>query len=210
MCEGAERRERVLIIGAEFSILYTSVSASRGRVSVCLVFTPVTFRQIRCKESPRCFAAPHLPGNLGGGKGSGSKRLICRNRAAGRFRAPRGEITLLLPPRHSQTFTRARRHGGTRGIGSECEIHSAREEGHDTDCIKYRRSARMLPLESPARGCSGSKFLCAPGPAVQGRSSRAPSPARPSLDLDHARCFTRDVLTRFPSLPWGREAGQNA
>ena len=38
MCEGAERRERVLFIGAEFSILYTSVSASRGRVSVCLVF----------------------------------------------------------------------------------------------------------------------------------------------------------------------------
>ena len=41
-------------------------------------------------------------------------------------------------------------------------------------------------LESLARGCSGSKFFCAPGPAVQGRSSRASSPARPSLDLDHA------------------------
>ena len=59
--------------------------------------------------------------------------------------------------------------------------------GHDTNCIKqeYRRSARLLPLESLARGCSGSKFFCAPGPAVQGRSSRASSPARPSLDLDH-------------------------
>jgi hypothetical protein len=56
-----------------------------------------------------------------------------------------------------------------RGIGSGCEIDSAREEGHDTNCIKYRRSARLQPLESPARGCSGSKFFCAPGPAVQGR-----------------------------------------
>ena len=45
------------------------------------------------------------------GLGSGSKRLVCRNRAAGRFSAPRGEITLLFPPRHSYTSTRARRHG---------------------------------------------------------------------------------------------------
>ena len=35
------------------------------------------------------------------GEGSGSKRLVCRNRAAGRFSAPRGETLLLLPPRHS-------------------------------------------------------------------------------------------------------------
>ena len=123
------------------------------------------------------------------GEGSGSKRLVCRNRAAGRFSAPRGETLLLLPPRPSQTYTRARGHEGPRGIGSGCEIHSAR--GDDTTqlyCIKqeYRRSARLLPLESLARGCSGSKFFCAPGPAVQGRSSRASSPARPSLDLEHA------------------------
>jgi hypothetical protein len=39
--------------------------------------------------------------SLPGGEGSGSKRLVCRNRAAGRFSAPRGEITLLFPPRHS-------------------------------------------------------------------------------------------------------------
>ena len=44
-------------------------------------------------------------------------------------------------------------------------------------------------MESFARRCSGSKFFCVPGPAVRGRSSRAPSPARPRLDLDHAlRC----------------------
>ena len=126
-----------------------------------------------------------------GGK-SGSKRSVCRNRAADRFSAPRGETLLLLPPRPSQTYTRARGHEGPRGIGSGCEVHSAR--GDDTTqlyCIKqeYRRSARLLPLESLARGCSGSKFFCAPGPAVQGRSSRASSPARPSLDLDHALLF---------------------
>jgi hypothetical protein len=34
-------------------------------------------------------------------EGSGSKRLVCRNRAAGRFSAPRGETLVLLPPRHS-------------------------------------------------------------------------------------------------------------
>ena len=117
-------------------------------------------------------------------KGSGPKRLVCRNQAAGRFRAPRGETLLLLPPRHSQTFTQARRQRGPRGIGSGCEIHSAREEGHDTGCIEYKTSARRFrPLASPARGCSGSKFFCAPGTAVQGKSSRAPSPARPSLTL---------------------------
>jgi hypothetical protein len=107
---------------------------------------------------------------------------------------------LLLPPRHSQTFTRARRHGGPRGIGSGCEIHSAREEGHDTNCIKYRTSARLLPLESLARGCSGSKFFSAPGPAVQGRSSRAPSPARPSLDLDHTLLFALDFSAVFSQV----------
>jgi hypothetical protein len=33
-------------------------------------------------------------------------------------------------------------------------------------------------------GCAGDQgSFCAPGPAVQGRSSRAPSPARSSLDL---------------------------
>jgi len=76
--------------------------------------------------------------------------------------------------------------GTARGTGSGCEIHSAREGGHHTNCIEYKTSARLLRLESLARGCSGSKFCCAPGPAVQGRSSRAPSPARPSLNLDHA------------------------
>ena len=137
------------------------------------------------------------------GEGRGSKRLACRNRAAGRFSAPRGETLLLLPPRHSKTFTRARGHWGPRGIGSGCEIHSAREEaGHDTNCIKqeYKKERNALPLESLARGCSGLKFSCAPGPAVQGRSSRAPSPACPRLDL------ATDAIVRRPSQFFGMRA----
>ena len=48
---------------------------------------------------------------------------------------------------------------GTAGDRQWVRNNSAREEGHDTNCIKYRRSARLLPLESLARGCSGSRFL---------------------------------------------------
>jgi hypothetical protein len=71
-----------------------------------------------------------------------------------------------------------------------CEAHSARTR-HNTTCIKqgYKTSARRLPLESLTRGCSGSRFFCVPGHAVQGRSSRAPSPARPRFDPDHALPF---------------------
>jgi hypothetical protein len=105
-------------------------------------------------------------------------------RAVGRFSAPRGETLLLLTPQHPKTYKRARGREGPRGTGSGCVIHSGREGGHHTGCIKYKTSARLLPLESLARGCSGSKFSCAPGPAVPGRSSRSSSPARPSLDLD--------------------------
>jgi hypothetical protein len=79
---------------------------------------------------------------------------------------------------------RSRRRWGPRGIGSGCEINSAREEGRRSwECILHKTSARLLPLESPARGCAGSKYLCVPGPAVQGKSSHAPSPARLSLIL---------------------------
>jgi hypothetical protein len=51
------------------------------------------------------------------------------------------------------------------------------------------RKASALGVPPSRGGWSGSKFLCSPGPATQGRSSRAPSPARPSLDLDHALLF---------------------
>ena len=110
-------------------------------------------------------------GPSAGGKGSVSNRLVCRNRAAGRFSAPRGEITLLLPPRHSYTSTRARRHGEPRGIGRGCEIHSAREEGRDTDCIEYKASARRFgPWSPPQEGArdqssSGRRGLPSKGEA---------------------------------------------
>jgi hypothetical protein len=134
-------------------------------------------------------------GEGGRGGGSGSQRLVCRHRAAGRFSAPRGATLLLFTTSIFKDITRACGQEGPRGIGSGCEIHSdmhlppySARERHNTNCIKkkYKTSARLLPVESPARGCSGSRFFCAPGPAVQGRSSRASSPARPSLDLDHA------------------------
>ena len=90
---------------------------------------------------------------------------------------------------------RAKSDGG--GLAGGCEIRNARTQ-HNTNCIKQgnKTSARLLPLESLA-GRSGSKFFCVPGPAVQGRSSRAPSPARPSFDFDHAlpRCAPRALAS---------------
>ena len=89
---------------------------------------------------------------MGGGEGSGSKRLVCRNRAAGRFSAPRGEITLLFPPRHSYTSTRARRHGEPRGIGSGCEIHSAREEDTTQTVLNIEGAQGCSPWSPPQEG----------------------------------------------------------
>ena len=140
---------------------------------------------------------------------SGSKRLVGRNRAAGRFSTPRGETLLLLPPQYTKTFKRARGRWGPRGIGSGCEINSARgpsaredsEEDATKNCIKHNPSASLLPLESPSRRCSGSKFFCAPGPAIQGRSSRAPSPSHPSSDLDHALLLLYSPLSTGGETP---------
>jgi len=138
----------------------------------------------------RAHAVPAIrPRPVHMGKGSGSKRLVYRNRAADRFSTPRGETLLLLPPQYSKTFKRARGRLGTAGDQQWVQINSVREKDATKNCIKHKMSARLLPLESSARRCSGSKFFCAPGTAVQGRSSRAPSPARPSSDLDHAFLF---------------------
>ena len=70
----------------------------------------------------------HLRGRWGGRVGHNTQ--FAGPRAADRLSAPHGETLLLLPPRPSQTYTRARGHEGPRGIGSGCEIHSAR--GDDT------------------------------------------------------------------------------
>ena len=118
------------------------------------------------------------------GKGSGSKRLVCRNRAAGRFSAPRGETLLLLPPRHSYTSTRARRHGEPRGIGSGCEIHSAREEGRDTNCIKYRRSARRFgPWSPPQEGARDQSSSVRQGLPSKGEARALHHQPAPALTL---------------------------
>jgi hypothetical protein len=150
-----------------------------------LVFPPKTdwpkFTDVDWNSDKR-----HASSDTGAGPRTGPSNLTISGRL---------KVKVTLNPAFGRIFekilcgVRARGHEGPRGIGSGCEIHSAR--GDDTTqlyCIKqeYRRSARLLPLESLARGCSGSKLFCAPGPAVQGRSSRASSPARPSLDLDHA------------------------
>ena len=126
---------------------------------------------------------------------------------AGHISAPRGETLLLFPPRHSKPFMASKRARGTAGdddhpfffIGSGCEAHSARTR-HNTTCIKqgYKTSARRLPLESLARGCSGSRFFCVPGHAVRGRSSHAPSPARPSFDTDHVLYFVISICVSHP------------
>jgi hypothetical protein len=135
-------------------------------------------------------------------------------RAAGRFSAPRGETLLLFPPRHSVTFKTI--HGEQAGKrdrgGSVGARHIVRE--HDTtqhvldQCIKqgHKTSARpnspwsqnerkaKQPLESLARGCSGSRFFCVPHRRTWGTpcrgEARAQSPARPSFDPDHALPFS--------------------
>jgi hypothetical protein len=134
--------------------------------------------------------------------GAGHNAQFADYWSAGRFSAPRGETLLLFPPRHSKTFMANKRVRGTAGIGSGCESHSARTR-HNTTCFKqgYKTSARRLPLESLARGCSGSRFFCVPGHAVQGRNSRAPSPARPSFDPDHVLHFVISLHFRQVDSP---------
>ena len=123
-------------------------------------------------------------------------------RATGRLSAPRGETSFFLLDIQNYSW-RASGQKGPRGIGSGCEAHSARTR-HNTTCVKpgYKTSARRLPLESLARGCSGSRFFCVPGHAVQGRSSRAPSPARPSFDPDHALPFVLSFHFEFTKCHW--------
>jgi hypothetical protein len=137
---------------------------------------------------------PHLPGNLGGGAGEWATTLSLQitGQRAGSVRLVEKLCPFYLLDIHNHSW-RASGQEGPRGIGSGCEAHSARTR-HNTNCIKqgHKTSARLLPLESPARGCSGSKCFCAPGFAVQERSSRAPSPASPR----HKRHGQRPKRTR--------------
>ena len=54
-----------------------------------------------------------------------------------------------------------------------------------------QRAARLLPLESPARRCSGSKFSARRGLPSKGEARAPHHRPSPSLDLDHALPGTR-------------------
>jgi hypothetical protein len=79
-----------------------------------------------------------------------------------------------------------KRDRGGSAVGA-LEAHSARTR-HNTTCIKpgYKTRARLLPLESSARGCSGSKCFCAPGLPSKGGARALHHQPRLSIDLDHA------------------------
>ncbi len=117
---------------------------------------------------------------------SGSKRSVCRNRAAGRFSAPRGETLLLLPPRPSQTCTRARGHEGPRGIGSGCEVNSAR--GDDTTqlyCIQqeYRGAQGVCPWSPSQEGARDQSSSARRGLPSKGESRALHHQPAPALTL---------------------------
>jgi hypothetical protein len=79
-------------------------------------------------------------------------------RAADRFSAPHGETLLPFPPQSENITERARGQEGLRGVGGWVQT-SCEDRQTQTVLNKHtQRAARLLPLESPARKCSGSKF----------------------------------------------------
>ena len=129
--------------------------------------------------------------------GSGSKRLVCRNRAAGRFSAPRGEITLLFPPRHSYTSTRARRHGEPRGIGSGCEIHSAREEDTTQTVLNIEGAQGCSPWSPPQEGARDQSSSARRGLPSKGEARALHHQPAPALTLTIALLFARSRPSRW-------------
>ena len=81
------------------------------------------------------------------------------------------------------------------GLTGGCVIRSAGTQTQPVLNEEYKTSAWLLPLESSvyqvvcppppciSRRVLGSKYFCASGPAVQGRSSCAPSPAQFLLSM---------------------------
>jgi hypothetical protein len=108
-----------------------------------------------------------------------------------------------------------------RGAGHNTQFAVYRAAGRfsaprgETLLLFPKTSARCLPLESLARGCSGSRFFCVPGHAVQGGSSRAPSPARPLYSIYPGRGPTHGPLSniiaaRMGYIPSQKSAKPNA
>jgi hypothetical protein len=99
-------------------------------------------------------------------------------RAADMFSAPHGETLLRFPPRSENITERARGQEGRRGVGGWVRT-SCKDTQIHTNCIKHTTSGKASALGVPREEVLGIKVLCAPGPAVQGRSARPPSPALP-------------------------------
>ena len=101
-------------------------------------------------------------------------------RAADGLSAPHGETLLPFPPQPENITERARGQEGWRGVGGWVRT-SSRDKQINTSCIKHTRSGKASALGVPREEVLGVKVLCAPGPAVQGRRARAPSPAVPAV-----------------------------
>ena len=81
---------------------------------------------------------------------------------------------------------RARGQEGWWGVGGWVRT-SCRDTHINTNCIKHTTSGKASALGVPRKEVLWIRVLYALGPAVQGRSSRAPSPAvPPAFDPDHA------------------------
>ena len=79
-------------------------------------------------------------------------------RAASKLIAPHGETWLPFPPQSENITERAPGQEGLRGVGGWVQT-SCEDRQTQTVLNKHtQRAARLLPLESPARKCSGSKF----------------------------------------------------
>ena len=120
------------------------------------------------------------------GRESGPPHSVCRfpGQQAGSF-TPRGETLLPFPPRSENIIEPARGQEGRRGVGGW--VRTSCEDRQNTNCIKQttQNEQGFCPW-SPPRG--GARIDRAPGPAVQGRSARGPSPALPQHLVLPARC----------------------
>ena len=90
---------------------------------------------------------------------------------------------LLFPPRHSETFRRARGQEGPRGIGSGCEIHSAREGRRHTNCINIKRAQGCCPWSPPQEGARGQSSSARRGLPSKGEARALHHQPVPALTL---------------------------
>jgi hypothetical protein len=170
-----------------------------AKMSPRIIIGPEPVLAVHAPSPPA--AGSHCPAKISapGGK-SRSKRSVCRNLAGGRFSAPRGETLLLLPPRPSQTYTRARGQEGPLGIGSGCEIHSAR--GDDTTqlyCIKqeYRRAQGFCPWSPSQEGARDQSSSARRGLPSKGEARALHHQPAPASTLTMScLCSTLILATR--------------